>query len=215
MELGPKSTFPAGPEPPAADKGHSSFVPCVVDMTTVRRVALTSHRSPPGRPRSRGCAEDGFSLVEALMASFIVVLLFAGFGRSMGTAYLGSKENAATQEATALGVERVEFARSLDWAHIAMSGVAEDAPLIDPVEQTLVAADTALETNEPLVVDSADGMVEPVGTETVDGVAYTVWSYVSEDPNGLRRVLVLIQWAANGSTSTHRTSTLISEASTR
>lgn len=149
------------------------------------------------------------------MASFIVVILFAGFGRSMGTAYLGSKENAAAQEATALGVEQLEFARSLDWARIAMSGVAEDAPLIDAGQRVLLGEEAGLDADESLIVDSADGLIAPVGTETVDGVAYTVWSYVSEDPNGLRRVLILIEWAANGSVSSHRTSTLISEASTR
>jgi len=183
-------------------------------MTTVGTRSLTSHL-PEGGTRRRYAADGGFSLVEAIVASFIVVVLFAGFGRSLGTAYLGSKDNAAAQEATAIGVEQLEFARSLDWFHIAMSAVDAEAPLIDDTLGVLLASETGLDADEPLVVDPEDGLIEPTGSETVDGVNYSVWRFVSDAPDGLRRVVVLIEWQAQGAVSRHRTSTLIAEAATR
>lgn len=175
-------------------------------MTTERMNQWTSHGA--------GGSDDGFSLIEAVVASFIMVVLFAGFGRSLGTAYLGSKDNAATQEATAIGVERLEFARSLAWSHIGMPSVADDSPLVDPSQQVVAAEPAGLDADESLVVDP-DGLIDPVETESVDGVTYTVWSTVSSAPQGLRRLIVLVQWEVEGATASHRTSTLIAEAATR
>jgi hypothetical protein len=177
-------------------------------MTTVRCCKLTSHRGD----RS---LEEGFSLVEAVVSSFILVVIFAGFGRSMGTAYLGSHGNAAAQEATAIGVEQLEFSRSLAWNQIAMSSVMNDSPLVDQSGGSLAGPEVGLESSEPLVVDQDAGRIDPTETDSVDGVAYTVWCTVSEAPEDLKRVTVLIEWTTSGVTVTHRTSTLIAEASTR
>lgn len=159
--------------------------------------------------------DDGFSLIEAVVASFIVVLVFAGFGRGLGVAYLGSKDNAAAQEATAIGVEQLEFARSLAFGQIAMSGVDDQAPFIDPLAETLLGAEVGLGADESLVVEAGIGVISPTETASVDEVTYSVWRYVSAAPQGLKRVLVLIEWSERGEVLSHRTSTLISEAATR
>jgi len=160
-------------------------------------------------------ATDGFSLIEAVVASFIVVLVFAGFGKGLGVAYLGSKDNAAAQEATAIGVEQLEFARSLDFDHIAMSSMVHDAPLIDPDRGVLVGGEAGLDRDEDLIVDPVGGLLGPTEIQTVDGVIYSIWRYVTDASQGLRRVLVLVEWDGGADAASHRTSTLISEAGTR
>lgn len=158
--------------------------------------------------------DDGFSLIEAVMASFIVVLLFAGFGKSMSVAFSGSHDNAVAQEATALAVEQVEFVRELGWDDIAMPYVPDSAPLVDSLTSTLLADEAGIAADEPLHVWSA-GLVYPEATESVDGSSYTIHRYVSEADGGLRRIVVLVTWEVEGVVSSYRTSTLISEVSTR
>lgn len=158
--------------------------------------------------------DDGFSLVEAVMASFIVVLLFAGFGKSMSAAFDGSHDNAVAQEATALAVEQTEFVRSLEWAEIALPYAPEQAPMVDNETGRVRANEANLDEDEDLYVDS-NGLVYPYTTEVVDGTAYTVRSYVTQAGGGLRRLIVLVTWEVDGVVSTYKTSTLVSEVSTR
>ena len=158
--------------------------------------------------------DDGFTLVETVMAGLVVVLLVAGFGLSMRTAFVGSHENHAAQEATALAQEQIEVARSLDWDELALSSVSDDAPLIDAATATLLATEAGLDADELLHVDPA-GLLPPMSVEVVDHVSYIVWQYVSTTPDGLRRVIALVQWESEGAMADYRTSTLISEVSTR
>lgn len=158
--------------------------------------------------------DDGFSLVEAVMASFVVVLLFAGFGKTMSVAFDGSADNAAAQEATALAVEQTEFVRSLEWDEIALPYAPEQAPMVDDESGRVRADEANLDQDEDLYVDP-NGLVYPYTTETVDRVAYTVRSYVTSADGGLRRLIVLVTWEVDGVVSTYKTSTLISEVSTR
>lgn len=158
--------------------------------------------------------DDGFSLIEAVMASFVVVLLFAGFGKSMSAAFSGSHDNAAAQEATALAVEQMEYVRSLQWDEIAMPYAPEAAPMVDGETGRLRADEANIAEDEDLYVDE-NGLVHPESTETVDRTAYTIRRYVSSTDGGLRRVIVLISWEVEGVVSTYRTSTLVSEVSTR
>jgi hypothetical protein len=166
------------------------------------------------RMRSVSGQGDGFTLVEAIMASFVVVILFAGFGRTMGAAFKGSVTNAHTQEATAIAVEQLEFARSLEWQFVAMSSVDESAPMVNGETGRLSAEPNHLESEEEFFVDE-DGLIVPYNTETVDGTSYTIWSYVTHVDDGLRRLVYLIQWEVEGDVSTYQTATLISEVSTR
>lgn len=156
----------------------------------------------------------GFTLIEAVVATFVVILLFTGFGRAMGAAFDGSAENAAAQEATAIAVEQMEFVRSLTWPEIAMTHVPTGIPMVNRETSQLLAAEADLDGDELLVVEGS-GLVAPMTIEAVDMTSYTVWSYVSEAGGGLRRLMILVTWDVEGAVTTYRTSTLISEVSTR
>ncbi len=158
--------------------------------------------------------DDGFSIIEAIMASFVVVLLFAGFGKSMGAAFAGSRENVVAQEATALAVEQLEFIRSFEWDEIAMPHLVSGVPYIDAQASVLLGDEVGLSEDEPLRVNP-QGLVYPESIEIVDGTAYAVYRYVTDTSDGLRRVVILITWEVEGVVSSHRTSTLVSEVSTR
>ena len=158
--------------------------------------------------------DAGFTLLEAVVATFVVILLFAGFGRAMGASFGGAMGNRAAQEATAVAVSHLEFARSLAWDEIAMPHVPTGTPMVDRATYHLVGAEADLPTDEALVVDGG-GLLAPMAVESVDGTSYTVWTIVSSVGPGLRRVVVLVVWEVEGAVTNYRTSTLIAEAATR
>lgn len=164
--------------------------------------------------RGRAARDDGFTVVEALVASFVAILLFAAFATAMTTALRGARINASAQVATAIGVEHLEFARSLSWDRLAMSEIRSDAPLIDYASGVLLASEAGLEQDEPLVA-SSEGMVAPNIVDTVDQTSYTVWQYVTTADDAVRRVVVFVTWTSSGAGYTHLTSTLVAEVATR
>lgn len=165
------------------------------------------------RPRAWS-TDDGFSLIEATMASLIVVLLFAGFGKSMSVAFSGSHDNAVAQEATALAVEQLEFVRSLEWDEVALAEDPGAAPMVDAGAGTLRGTEAGLAADELIFVDDG-GLVQPLLTEIVDGTPFSIHQIVSTASDDLRRVVVLVSWEIDGVVSSYLTSTLVSEASTR
>ncbi|MEX0825188.1 MAG: type II secretion system protein [Acidimicrobiia bacterium] len=158
--------------------------------------------------------DSGFSIIEALVAASILLVIFAGFGTTLGGAFNGAQDNDVAQEATALAVEQIEYARSLTWDGVAMTALASGAPAMDQTEGVLLASEADLEADELLVVDD-DGWISPKEIETIDGQSFTIWRYVSDAGGGIRRFLVIVEWNLDGVVSYHRNSTLISEASTR
>lgn len=158
--------------------------------------------------------DSGFSIIEALVAASILLVIFAGFGSTLGGAFNGAQDNDVAQEATALAVEQIEYARSLTWDGVAMTALASGAPAMDQTQGVLLASEADLEADEALIVDE-DGRISPKEIETIDGQSFTIWRYVSDAGGGIRRFLVIIEWQLDGVASHHRNSTLISEASTR
>jgi Flp pilus assembly pilin Flp len=158
--------------------------------------------------------DAGFTLIEALVASLIAVVIVAAFTGAMAAAFRGARLTHASQSATALGVEHLEFARSLSWEEIAMTYVPAESPHTGSGGTVLVAEQGGLTTNEVLVV-SETGAITPLIAEGVDTTDYTVWQYVTDAGTGLRRVVVIITWAHGDATFSHRAATLIAEVSTR
>lgn len=169
-----------------------------------------AHRRAPRRTHP----DDGFTLIESLVAMMVLLVLFLAFASAMGAAFNSARINRTTQAATAVAVEHLEHARSLGWDALAMSSIDPAAPLIDAEQEVLLAALARLENDEPLVA-STDGDIPPVSAESVDEISYTVWAYVSEAGTGLRRVTVYVTWTAGATPLTHRASTLVSEVVTR
>jgi type II secretory pathway pseudopilin PulG len=158
--------------------------------------------------------DSGFSIIEALVAASILLVIFAGFGTTLGGAFNGAHDNDVAQEATSLAVEQIEYARSLTWDGVAMTALAPGAPAMDQTQGILLAEEADLEADESLIVDEG-GWISPNEIETIDGQSFTIWRYVSDAGGGIRRFLVIIEWNLDGVVSYHRNSTLISEASTR
>jgi type II secretory pathway pseudopilin PulG len=181
-----------------------------------RAISIQGSRSEQskGLPTAMPGHDSGFTLIEAAVAASILIMIITGFGYTLGGTFNGSHDNLVAQEATALAVEQIEYARSLPWDDVAMTSLATGAPAMDQTQGVLLAAEADLDEDESLVVDE-DGRVSPTEVETIDGQSFTIWRYVSDAGGGIRRYLVIVEWSIDGVVSNHRNSTLISEASTR
>ncbi len=158
-----------------------------------------------------GSDEQGFTLVELLVAMFLVVVLFLAFGRALGGALQTSRDNRLAQQGTAIAMESIEYGRSLRWDELAMSEVNTSAALLTEAHDALSGTALGLGADEVLVVDEA-GLVAPKTTVTVDATEYSTWMYVAES-GSLRRLVVEVIWFVEDEPRDFRTSTLISEVS--
>lgn len=125
----------------------------------------TRHRARRRRDRARG--DEGFGLIEALVAAAILGFALLAFQASAITLTQGNKGADSTSAATALAQERLELLRSL--------------PLGDPLHTPGNYADPS----NPV---TADG--QPNGRYTV------TWNISNRDiPDfGLKTVIVTVAW---------------------
>ena len=154
--------------------------------------------------------EDGFTLIEAVVALAIAVVLFTVLGATLAATMNSQRQARIQQEATALANQYVEISRSLTWDELAMDAEETGDPRTSG--SALLASASDLPTNEALVVDATDGLIDSKFTETIDGTTFTIWQYVTEiDPDELRRVVVFVDWVENNDTRSHHMSTVIAE----
>jgi hypothetical protein len=157
-----------------------------------RRLGVRRHPVPP-------TAEAGFGLVELSVAVLLAMMLVLAFSGTLRGALSGSRENRFRQEATGLGLERLELARSLGWEGLALSEIDPDAPLIDSDREVLLAEPTGLPADESLRTCES-GVLAPRVDATIQDIQFTTWTYVTQPSATLRRVYVLVEW--NGEVGT-------------
>ncbi len=154
--------------------------------------------------------DDGFTLVEVLVALVIVVLLFVGLSTTLTVSLRNLRNTRGEQQATALAQEGVEFSRSLDWAELAMIPADYSADLHVTGSQ-FVGSSIGLSSNEALV-ESSGGLIPVYTTQTLDGQLFTVSHYVTQVSSSLRRSIVVVEWATGGIKQAHFSTTQIAEA---
>lgn len=174
----------------------------------LQRRSIDGHR----RLLVRADGESGFTMVESIMALFLVVILFVGVATTLQLAIRNQRDVRNQQQGAALALEYVEFARSLSWAELALDA---DPPTTMPniSGSDVVGAAFNLPADEPLVVDTTDGQVTAsnVGSDVINGQTFDVYMYVSDIDTGLRRVIVLVQWQSRNLDHEYFTTTQISE----
>ena len=159
----------------------------------------------------RPSSERGFTMVESIMALFLVVILFVGVATTLQLAIRNQRDIRNQQQAVALALEYIEFARSLTWDEVALDA----NPTTAPFQSGGFVQGSAfnLPGDEALVVDTTDGQLTPenVGSDVINGQAFDVYQYVSDADTGLRRVIVYVEWQSRNLTHDYFTSTQISE----
>lgn len=171
------------------------------------------------------CREDGFSLVEIVIALGIgaVVMQMTAFGISGGLRGASASRN--TVQATGLAREVLDTARGYGWTGLAHRQVPVDAgdPYLNSVNQTY-DPDGAGGTlgAESLVVEGSNGMVTYPGTFRVgvslQGLTFTVRTFVTwngPDPSvAAKRITAIVTWPEGSRTRSLRLGSLVSPVAT-
>ena len=160
--------------------------------------------------RHRLRADDGFSLIESMVAVVITVILFLLFATALSLSFRQSRDTRSQEQATLLGIEGLELARGLDWEEMAMTATAAGDTRIAGGQ--LLAAAVDLAANEDLVLDATNGAVTPTRVESLDEQDFTIFQYVTAAEPGLRRVVIVVSWEDGSRAREHHLSSLVAEA---
>jgi type II secretory pathway pseudopilin PulG len=161
--------------------------------------------------RSSGTSEHGFTIIEVLAGSLLAAIIVIAVGQSVSFAVRGARDNRFQQTATAISLTETEDARALSWDELAMTEVDVTAPLLAANQESISGDDLGLALDEGLAL-TEDGLVEPSEMITIDGVAYTVWRYVSLPDWETKRFTVQVLWIEEGIPHSRLSSTLVSDA---
>lgn len=165
--------------------------------------------------RRRPSPDQGFTLVEAVVALLIAGIVFSALASSLIAGLQASMYGRQNQQATDFMTQRVEELRRMDF-----SALTHDATDIAAADRT-----TSCASGRCLAVD---GVPETVLTDVAPGITtyrqtvagtdanqttYTVDTYVTnavgEDAERIRRATVYVTWVDRGEVRTRSTTTLI------
>ncbi len=185
---------------------------------------MTQPGHAPGRWRLSACAErrrrmpraalseGGFTIVEVMVALVLLALLGTAVSSSLRASLTSTRQTRFRQEATSLAMKQLEEIRILDWDHVGLAYVHPDDPLTSDSGLVLLASASGLAEDESLVLCSTGG-IAPLSVRTVDDVDYSVWAYITDAGNSVRRAVVLVAWEVEGNAGSYSSSALLSSTS--
>ncbi|MBT8213065.1 MAG: prepilin-type N-terminal cleavage/methylation domain-containing protein [Acidimicrobiia bacterium] len=160
--------------------------------------------------RQRMRQDDGFSLMESVMAMVVVVILFVAIATSLQVSMNHQKKVRLQQQGTALMMQELEVARDTDWIELenATAPPASDYMLTG---SKINGAFFGLPTDEKVEVGSGDVVPFEAAYETYDGVDFDVHRLISVAGDDLRRVVIVVEWDFRGETQHFYGTTLVTE----
>jgi prepilin-type N-terminal cleavage/methylation domain-containing protein len=173
--------------------------------------------------------EGGFTLIESMAALVILAVVLIALTSTMVSGYGALRTTKEEQQATGVGNEALEWARSISFDSLAMR--EDDATIPTDTRMTSCTAPsgysyafdpdgTATQFGcEPVVSSATGGAVEiHKDVVTVDGEEFSVSRYVTwvdidgGDIKDVKRFTAIVEWSSQGQPRTYRSSTLISKA---
>lgn len=169
------------------------------------------------RPRSRG--DEGFSLLESVIALAIAAVVFTALASAMVSSMKAVLVGRSVQQAGDVGTQALEEMRTLGYDSLAMvsADLSVSEPLAiastgtyDPIRNAASGPD-----EEDLVLDP-NGAVNPhVEVRNVNSTAYTLRKYVTRPEEAIdaaaKRITVVASWSQRGEARTRTFSTLVTE----
>lgn len=161
--------------------------------------------------------EDGFSLMESVVAMVITLIIFSGVGVSLSAAMRHQRDVRLEQQAAALAFQELEILRGFtEWTELQLDSTP---PTSDPFVTAGAQFDSnaaGIAADEPFEVDATVGLVifSELAYETYDGQEFDVYRYISLADTDLRRLTVRVEWFTNGVARQKVASTLKNELGT-
>jgi len=156
--------------------------------------------------------DEGFSLLESVVALTIAGIIFTAFGASLLSAMRAVVVGRTVQQSANLADKSLESMRSLGYDAVAMR--PSDLTVSDPLGSAMTSCScfdpsknlASGSGTEALVLDAAGGINPHVTTTTLNSTVYTVRRYVTRpaDATGAtsKRLTVVVTWTRAGNTRT-------------
>lgn len=147
--------------------------------------------------RARAAGEEGFTLVELVVASGMAAFVVASLANALGAVHVGNRFARQTAQASAAARAAIESAQGLGWAHLGHPvGSLVGDPLVvndryDPDAGGPLGS-------EGIVYDAAGQVAPAVVTRTYNNAAFQVHTYVTSSVDATRRISVLVTWSEAG-----------------
>ena len=164
-------------------------------------------------------AEQGFTLVEAIVALLVIAVAFTAMAMALISGVRGGVVARENQQAGDLLNQTLEKARALPYSSLAMQ-TSDLASALDPIGAAVAAcgcynpkADSATGAIETLVTAPGGGVSPHAVIVPENHLSYLVRTYVTKVSDAtatdLRRVTVVASWTDHGSTHTRMVSSLV------
>lgn len=160
--------------------------------------------------RARVRREDGFTLVEVMVAMGIATVILSAFAYASTGSLRALQTARLNQQGADLATQQVELVRNMPFGAIGHDpgGVVGDPRL------EACSGGTCL-SGEPLVT-AVGGLSPQVTTTQLNNFTYSIYTYITspDDSTGAdtRRITVIAEWAAFGRTFSKTMSTLVTQS---
>lgn len=186
-------------------------------MRTLRPLSLT----PMGtHPRARAAAEEGFTLIEVLVAVLVLsVALFSLLG-VLDVSNRADRGNRVRETATSLAREAIEDARSLTYSHLTPTGIPADLVSLIPGSSasgsTLTVSRAGYSFTASFTACALDDPSDGYGNHAAPPDNGGSWcpdvapsGSTDPEPDDMRRVSVIVSPGGASSTSTVQQTVLV------
>lgn len=170
--------------------------------------------------RRMGAGDEGFTMVEAVVALVVAALIFTAVAAGMVQAIRATLFARQNQQSVDVVSQQVETLRGVDYASLSLSTADSTFSSDTSMKQVGGAwyADIDGKGTYEQVVTLASGAAVPTHISTVarNNTSFTMKTYVTTPPtdsaattDSYRRLTVVASWTAAGSSHTRRTSTFV------
>ncbi|MFV0460068.1 MAG: type II secretion system protein J [Actinomycetales bacterium] len=168
--------------------------------------------------RARGGTDEGFTLIEQVMALFLAAVVFMALAGAAMAGVRASLASRANQQATDFMTRAIEQARGTSFGALAhQSGSVSGMPGVTNCGAGTCEFDPGTGTLEEMItVPSGAGVLnqQTPAMDNANNITFTVYTYVTvpqgEDPEQVRRVTAVAEWRVYGRDHSRHMSTLVS-----
>lgn len=161
--------------------------------------------------RSRLAGEGGFTLIETLVAAFVLAIGLAGVFGLLNVSVKASAQTRAREGATNLARQILEDARTIPYSQLTPTSIVKELKKMNGLgtiesgyisgreSETQKAITYAVSVTECAIDDSKDGLAQTHGTTFCSG--QPEWKEpetVDTQPEDLKRITVEVKWTALG-----------------
>lgn len=160
--------------------------PRLVDAVAVMSVLRRPPAGATPRDTSSGLrADDGVTIVEMLVSSFVLALGVLGVAALLSHSARTVAQADVQRDATSIATGELEIIRSLDYD---MVGIEASAVGYTPTVEGL-----------PTVTEAAGNLVEPVTKVVVNGVTFQIersitWASIDSNRTAYKVAIVVVEW---------------------